>query len=395
MQSSEQLESELGVPASIARRRLILRDTFTFVGLTLFTIALFAVTFFLFQSFADHRSELGRRWSDRGRAALARNQPEEAIGSLRTALTYAPGERSYELLLAEALAAAGHREEALNYFSGLWVTQPGSGLINLQLARLAAARNDQRSAVNFYRSSIYGTWEGDGVARRRSVRLELARYLIARGDFVAARAELLVAEGNAEVDPGLALELGRMFEQAGDRTDALDAYLKSAEADPKQPTPLAAAGRLAFSMGEFSTAQRLLRQALHADDASREQAPSFLPDLLHTTDHILDLLPSTRLTSGQRVSRLLVLKSLAEKRLDSCKAMPAGLPSGMQQVDARWSGNPRSTTRRSLLLDDSRQDDLLQLIFDTEIRANQLCGPATGDDALLVQIARDPKAVDR
>ena len=61
----------------------------------------------------------------------------------------------------------------------LWVTQPGDGFINLELARLSAKKKDPQNAIKYYRASIYGTWEGDGVVRRREVRLELARYLIA------------------------------------------------------------------------------------------------------------------------------------------------------------------------------------------------------------------------
>lgn len=139
MPSSRELENEDPAATSVARRRLILRDSLTFLSLTLFTLALFTVTLFLFRSFAAHRIDLGQRWSDRGRTALAKGQSEQAIAALRTALSYSPGERSYELLLAQALAAAGHTEEAYNYFSGLWDSAPGDGFINLQLARLAAA----------------------------------------------------------------------------------------------------------------------------------------------------------------------------------------------------------------------------------------------------------------
>ena len=153
MESAPELESPEQTSAVIIKRRLILRDSLAFLSLTAVTIALFAVTLFLFRSFAAHRTELGKRWSDRGRAALRQNQPEQAIDSLRTALSYSPGERAYELLLAEALADAGHTEEAYNYFSGLWDAEPGSGFINLQLARLAAEKKEQAAAINFYRAS--------------------------------------------------------------------------------------------------------------------------------------------------------------------------------------------------------------------------------------------------
>ena len=143
------------------KRRLILRDALTFLSLALITVVLFAVTLFLFRTFAAHREELAQRWAARGQAAIASGHPDQAIVALRAALSHAPGERSYELRLAQALDDAGHTEEAYNYFLGLWETQPGNGLINLSLARLAAKKNDMQAAINYYRAAIYGTWGGD------------------------------------------------------------------------------------------------------------------------------------------------------------------------------------------------------------------------------------------
>jgi predicted Zn-dependent protease len=147
--------------STTAKRRLILRDALAILSLTLVTVALFAVTLLLFRSFTAHRVELAQRWSTRGRQALQAGRPAEAIVALRTALSYAPGTRAYELLLAEALGEAGRTEESYQYFMGLWESEPGNGRINLELARLAAKRNERQAAVNFYRAAIYGTWEGD------------------------------------------------------------------------------------------------------------------------------------------------------------------------------------------------------------------------------------------
>jgi hypothetical protein len=71
-----------------------------------------------------------------------------------------------------------------------------------------------QAAINYYRAAIYGTWEGDAPVRRRDLRLELSRYLIAHHDLSSARTELLVAGGNAPDDLGLALTLAPLLEQA-------------------------------------------------------------------------------------------------------------------------------------------------------------------------------------
>jgi hypothetical protein len=69
----------------------MLRDAVTFLGLTLVTAVLFAVTLFLFRSFAAHRAELAQRWSERGRIAISQGKPDQAIVALRfisTTVTY-------------------------------------------------------------------------------------------------------------------------------------------------------------------------------------------------------------------------------------------------------------------------------------------------------------------
>ena len=385
--------------AALTKRGLLFRDSLTFLSLTLVTVTLFTFTLFLFHSFSTHRTELGQRWSDRGRTALAQGKPQQAISSLRTALSYAPGERPYELLLAQALAQAGHTDEAFNYYSSLWETEPGSGFINLQLARIAVAKKDQPQAINFYHAALYGTWEGDGVARRRDIRLELARYLLLHKDTAAARAELLVAQGNANDDPALDLELGALFEQAGDRTDALDAYLKSSEADPRNPAPLAAAGRLAYSMGQFATARRLLERAVHREGAPGQHPPTDeadLPQLLSNAERILALFPAPSLSSEQRATPLLALRDLIDKRIDSCAAASTSRSSPqLQELTTRWRAAMKEVTRTSLRHSQPLQDDLLRSLLEAEKQLNELCGPAKGDDALLLLISQHPAEVER
>ena len=264
---------------SSTKRGLVLRDALTFLSLTLITAVLFAITLFLFRTFTSHREELAERWSSRGRAAMSSGQPEQAIVALRTALSYAPGNRSYELLLAQALGDAGHAEEAYNYFLGLWETQPGDGFINLRLARLAAAKKDTQAAINYYRASIFGSWEGDGTERRRDVRLELSRYLLAHNNLSGARAELLITGGNAPDDVGLAMTIAPLLEQAGAPNDALNYYRKVLARDPNNHTALEAAGRLEYGFGHFEEAYHLLEQSVRQYATANSSAAAPAPDI--------------------------------------------------------------------------------------------------------------------
>jgi tetratricopeptide (TPR) repeat protein len=381
------------------KRRLILRDALTFLSLTLITAILFAVTLFLFHTFATHRQELAQRWAARGRAAIASGHPDQAIVALRTALSHAPGERSYELLLAQALGDAGHSEEAYNYFLGLWETQPGDGFINLNLARLAAKKNDMQAAINYYRAAIYGTWEGDGIVRRRDLRLELSRYLIAHHDLSSARTELLVTGGNAPEDTGLALTLAHLLEQASAPRDALNYYEKVLAREPNNQQALEAAGRLEYGFGHFEEAHRLLERAQHEYD-TRAPNQAWSPDLqtmLDTSKQILGVEPSKRLPATERVNRILRARDLARKRFDGCTGHVSAANAGsspLQNLAARWTSKEATTNRAALLNDMSEQDAVMKLVYDTETQTSQVCGAPTGDDALLLQLAKSPKAVE-
>jgi tetratricopeptide (TPR) repeat protein len=380
-----------------AKRRLILRDALTFLSLVVITAVLFGVTLFLFRSFASHREELAQRWAARGQAAISSGRPDQAIVALRTALSYAPGERSYELLLAQALGDAGHTEQSYNYFLGLWETQPGNGFINLRLARLAAKKNDMQAAIDHYRAAIYGTWEGDGVVRRREVRLELSRYLIAHRDLSSARTELLIAGGNAPDDVGVALTLAQQFEQASAPYDALTYYEKVLSRDPNNQQALEAAGRLEYGFGHFEEARVLLERAKHEHDAT-SPSQAFSPTMqamLDNSDQVLGIAPLKKLSAKERVTRILKARDLAKRRFDSCNALISGASGVPAPLGARWRSKEATINRAALLNDASEQDAVMELVYDTETQTSQICGAPTGDDALLLMLAKSPKAVEQ
>jgi Tfp pilus assembly protein PilF len=380
---------EIGESA-IAKHRLMVRDAVTILTVVLITGVLFAITLFLFRSFSAHRAELAQRWSERGRRALEANKPGEAIVDLRTALSYAPGTRSYELLLAEALGQAGRTEESFNYFLGLWDTTPGDGHINLALARLAAQRHQPADAIKYYRAAVDGTWpEGNGVHQRAAVRAELARYLIDQHDLQSARMELLIAGGNSPGDYERDLSFGRLFEAAEDPKDAEVYYQKAIAARPDDATALEAAGRLAYTMADYEAAHRLLDRA--ADERAKKHAPEAAADaeLAHDAARLLELNPAPPLPPRERVGRIVSIRSIAKKRFEACQARIGAQPGApaLQALAARWTGPDATSNAGTLLRDPARQDAALQLAFDTERQTQTVCGTPTGDDALLLRLA--------
>ncbi len=394
MATKPQLSPELRA----SRRQLMIHDGLAFLILLAVTAVLFVLTLFLFRSFSAHRVELAHRYADRGRLDLQQNRPGDAIVAFRTSLSYSPGDRANELLLAQALADDNRLEEATDYFLNLWDAQPGDGFINLQLARLARrgrTPSSVQSAIDYYHDSIYGNWNGDGTVHRRDVRLELANYLIDINRLPAARAELIIAAGNAPSIPDLQMALGDTLLRANDPVTALREYQQAFTEDPRNALAYSKAGHLAYRQGDYAHAREWLEHALREsagapDDAAAPEGDT--TSLLKNSERILLIDPAAAPTQDARIIRLLDNRSLALKRLAACTQQltaKSALPNSMLLLDAQWA-TVKTQSRASLLKDPSTEAPLKALINTTEILTSELCGPPAGDDALLLLLATQP-----
>lgn len=368
----------------LTRRELVVHDALAFLTLTLVTAVLFVVTWLLFRSFSAHRIEQAKDWEARGRAALSGGRAEEAVEDFRTALTFAPGTRAYELLLAQSLAAAGpkHTDEAYNYFLELWDTQPGDGQINLALARLEARRGDQTSAVRFYRAAIDGRWDENGSIHRREERLELARYLIAQHSDDGARVDLLVVASNWSDDAAVQAEVAGLLAQAGDTGDAMARYQKAIALKPDDAT-IVAAGKLAYQAGDFSDAAALLQRGVHGSNDTGDAA------MRDKAERLAAMEPSNNLSAAERVRRIVALRALAKRRWESCTKQTA-IPIMWMSLTTRWKAEEATASIPVLLVNPALEDLAVQLAYDTESATSQMCGAPTGDDALALTLAQVP-----
>lgn len=380
----------------LARRKLIIRDAISLLTLFLITGVIFALTLLLYRSFENHREELGHRWHQRGDLALQQGRPSEAVEALRSALAYVP-DRQTEIDLATALAESGHTVEATSYFNTLWDSAPGDAIINLQLARLSAKAGNERLAVRHYQAAIDGTWQGNGFDRRREVRLELSRYYISRHEADKARTQLLIAASNApDNPPEIKLGIAALLEQADDLPNALGLYRAMATHRPIPVAALAGAGHTAFQLGMYRVASGYLgmlmaRSAITpVPDAEKNAARS----MLDMSNRILILYPGYEEPARVRAQRLLALKGLAHKRLISCSSDPAAAAK-LATLTSRWGQLPDRLTVQQLEQQPDLEQSILQLVFDTETTAAQICGAPTGDDALLLRIAQNPGAVEQ
>jgi Flp pilus assembly protein TadD len=436
------LKTPLSAADRIERRRLIFADTLSLVTLFAITALLAVLTNYLYQSYASHQVSLAARWLQRGDQALRDNKPQVAIDALSSALAYAPNDRSTAIKLAEALASAGRVQEATVYFNALLESQQGSGVINLQLARLAARQGNESQAIEDFQKAIYGNWEGDGYVRRREVRFELINYLIANHRLDQARSELLVASGNAPADDiSVQLEIARNMEQAQDPSDAFHVYRTILHRHPSLREALDGAGRTAFQLGRYLEAKRYLARALELPATEADSDESAVAALqqsrnqLSEASRILVLYPSSRLNPHERDARILTARKLAMARLTTCvnakAAAPAtpspapapkvssnplqslasrfsrqpSKPAGnqaaappavdpLQGLVGRWQKLPPKVSSTDLAKDPELAETEIQLIYDTELVTQQVCGAPTGDDALLLKIAQAPNQVE-
>jgi tetratricopeptide (TPR) repeat protein len=422
------------------RRRLIFADSLALVTLFAVTALLAASTNFLYQSYASHQLKLADRWLQRGEQAMRDGKPQAAIDALSSALAFDPNQRDTEIKLAEALASAGRIQEATVYFNSLLETQQGSGLINLQLARLAARQSDESQAIDDYQRAIYGNWEGDGYVRRREVRFELIKYLIEHQHLDRARSELLVASGNApDDDISVQLEVARTMELAQDPGDALHLYKTILRRHPSLREALDGAGRAAFQLGRYMEAKHFLSHALEGPGVDQEPAAAIAKsrDSLSQATRLLALYPSSRLRPSERIAHVLTDRKLAMARLAECtQDRAAGAANGSAQASApaaknssplqsfasrfsrhpapptphptanpapvdpllgltqRWQQLPVTISASDLEKDPELTQAQIQLIYDTELVTQQVCGAPAGDDALLLRIAQSPNQVE-
>jgi tetratricopeptide (TPR) repeat protein len=377
-----------GLASTMTRRRLILRDGLTFLSLTAVALVLAAVTTLLFRTFEDHRERLAERWAERGHEALQQGRSAEAVTALRTSLSYRPDERDNQLDLASALAASGHTTEAEAYFLNLWQARPGDGPINLQLARLERSRGNATAAINYYRAAVFGTWSGDAPVRRRDTRLELAKYLVERGQAQSAVAELLVMAGN-NPDAATQMAIGETLELAHDPKDALAAYRKASQSSEEGDTANAKAGELCFAMGDYACAENLLEKVVHAKRWTDEQRVR-LTAMQRDADRLQELAFSHDATAAVRSNHLLNDMRIAEARLKSCAAADEDKAAALADVQAQWKTLDTAKNRDALRHDDDVQAQFATLIFASEAAATGACGAPSGDDALLVRLQTHP-----
>lgn len=351
-----------------------------FVLFTYFVLVLIFLAFTAFLARMYHKNVhvLAEGWFAKGESEFKAGNPADAIVDYRNALAYSPGNPIFQLHLAQALSVGGpnHVGEARSYLLNLLAESPGSGEINLYLARIS--KDSMSDALRYYNAAIYGYWENDPLVMRWDVRHELSEYLLSRGTIDQAQPEIIALA--QEVPPG---DLGRQKAAAALllRVNlwrrALDEYDAILAAHKHDQDALAGAGIASFHIGQYP------RAIAYFDQLPRERRDAAdIASLLATTQNIQAENPFLpQLSDAERARRTLKALEVAESRLEACTgqagtAAPSA-PSSvsqLQQLRDQLKSRPQNWAEQSLAHDQSQVDAAMALVFQAESAAAAQCG---------------------
>jgi len=350
-----------------------------------------AVVFFLgvtvlSRAHQGQRQAIGERWSRRGIADLNAKRFDAAVTDFRAALLYSPDEYSYQLNLAEALIGEGHTGQASAYLINLWEREPENGVVNLELARIAAQRGETDSAIRYYHNAVYAVWPSSHEGKRLDARLELIELLLRIGAKGQAQSELIAVAENAEQDAALQERIGNLFLRAGDYEHALGAYNAALKSERHNAAALAGAGYAAFELGRYQLAQHYLQSSVSANPSESESE-----ERLKTAQLVLHLDPFRRQIPVAERNRIVAEAfAAAGQRLKSC-ALPATTaigPASVPSLSDEWARLKPQMTEAGLRRNQDLAEKAMDLVFRIERETNVVCGTPTGTDLALLLISR-------
>jgi len=356
-------------------------------------IALFGFTAFITRQYHRTVHRYADQWFARGESALTTGNANAAINDYRNALVYKPDDPTFQFHLAQALASAGQEVQSRTYLLNLLSENPGSGPINLTLARVAVRQKNNADAVRYYHSAIYGVWETDPITRRWEVRREVCEYLLSQGDVHEAEPDLIaLAQEVPPGDAGRGKIAGTLLLRAGLWKRALAEFRAVLATARRDPDALAGAGRAAFEMGEYPDAvgywMRLPREKREAPDVSQ---------MLQTAQEAESMnalragLPASE--QAQRAAKAL---SVASARITACAKqrgetlLPAAgtAPDALQRLSAAAQKNKRVWTLPGLARHPDQVTAAMSFAFQAEAAATRACGvPRGASDRALSLIA--------
>lgn len=334
---------------------------------------------------------LADSWFAQGEASMKAGDPAAAVAAYRNSLVYSPEKPLYQLHLAQALVAMGdHDAQAQSYLQVLWVESPGSGEINLELARIAARRSDGLNDVlRYYHSAIDGEWSENPVATRWQVRRELCEYLLARGQILQARFEVTALADNTPADDSAReLVVGQMLLKIQDWTRAQNTFRALLMTDRTNPNYLEGAGTVAFQLGQYGVAREYFDKLSPALQNTPDVAR-----MLEVSHQVLAANPYLPgLSTPDRVHRAENAISAAAARAQFCIQTRSGTPHSVAVQGAlaklqlnleQFERMKKDWNAHNLGSFPDRFDAAMTAVFGTENAVTVACGEPQGSDRAL------------
>jgi tetratricopeptide (TPR) repeat protein len=170
------------------------------VARLVFLVLVAVAAFFLTRAIAASNRDLTLRnaaeWYRRGEAYVGAGDLDRAIDAYRRATVRNRDNTTYQLALARALVLQHDYDAARAILLRTRESEPDNPQINLDLARVAAARQDVTEAIRFYHDALYAPWPPSDAEARRAVRIELIQFLLKHGQSARAWAEMLAAQAD-------------------------------------------------------------------------------------------------------------------------------------------------------------------------------------------------------
>jgi hypothetical protein len=304
-----------------------------------------------------------------------------------------PGNTNFQFHLAQALAGTGRDDEARAYLMILLSDSPGSGQINLELARIAAHAGPKAmpEALRYYHAAIYGVWDTDPIAMRWRIRKEFCEYLLNNNAMNQAAAEIIALADNTSPEDIAGQKIaGSLLLRAQMWSRALQEFQTLLSHAPHDADALAGAATAAFQLGQYSQAgqylNRLPREKLSTPD---------LAGMHEVSKAVVSLNPfAPGLSTDQKAKRTATAIAIAQARATACERQSDGAPSGrrptsgLESALAQSNQNASDWTERNLRRHPERVEKAMSSVFEMEDAAAERCGEPQGTDYALWLIGR-------
>ena len=282
------------------------------IGLAL--AVLWSLDVFLARTEQDAVQAEAARMYDQGKAALQSGNAAEAVDDLRRASSLVRDNRAYQLDYAQALISAGKLDEADTNLKTLLQADPNNGQANLLAARLMVKQGKAADAESHYHRAIYGSWPENAPKHRLQVRMELANFLVSRGEQQELLAELLALDNESQASVPMRKQIAHLYLVAGSPGRAAGVYRDLVRRDPDDAASYVGLGEVEMAQGDYHSAL-----SAFLDASRRNSDDPTVQNAIERCNAVIALDPTPRrLSSAEKFARSTQILKLARDALDRC-----------------------------------------------------------------------------